>query len=132
LRFIHFELEFFQNGVRPGVFLPWINKLRRITRRAVFAPAGWYDTAGGEERLFWRVAQRNEAPPAEFLYSVEEDVPQRVAPAVVGTPQRREFPGEQTVRLLLRRYSKYAEHLYRFCAFSCSRGQGCNTVYIPC
>jgi hypothetical protein len=41
---------------------------------------------------------------------LEEDVPQRVAPAVFGTPQRREFPGEQTVRFLLWRYSKYAEH----------------------
>jgi hypothetical protein len=41
---------------------------------------------------------------------LEEDVPQRVAPAVFGTPQRREFPGEQTVRFLLRQYSKYAEH----------------------
>jgi hypothetical protein len=29
---------------------------------------------------------------------LEEDVPQRVAPAVFGTLQRREFPGEQTVR----------------------------------
>jgi hypothetical protein len=41
---------------------------------------------------------------------LEEDVPQRVAPAVFGTPQRRESPGEQMVRFLLRRYSKYAEH----------------------
>jgi hypothetical protein len=29
---------------------------------------------------------------------LEEDVPQRVALPVFGTPQRREFPGEQTVR----------------------------------
>jgi hypothetical protein len=36
---IHFKLELFQNGVRPGALLPWINKWRRITRRAVFAPA---------------------------------------------------------------------------------------------
>jgi hypothetical protein len=42
---------------------------------------------------------------------LEEDVPQRVAPAVFGTPQRGEFPGEQTVRFMLRQYSKYAEHL---------------------
>jgi hypothetical protein len=51
---------------------------------------------------------------------LEEDVPQRVAPEVFGTPQRREFPGEQTVRFLLRRYSKYAEHhvsFYRFAHF---------------
>jgi hypothetical protein len=41
---------------------------------------------------------------------LEEDVPQRVAPAVFRTLQRREFPREQTVRFLLRRYSKYAEH----------------------
>jgi hypothetical protein len=33
-----------------------------------------------------------------------KDVPQRVAPAVFAE-QRREFPGEQTVR-----YSKYADH----------------------
>jgi hypothetical protein len=31
-----------------------------------FAPAWWFETAGGEERLLWRVAQQNEAPPAEF------------------------------------------------------------------
>jgi hypothetical protein len=42
---------------------------------------------------------------------LEEDVPQRDAPAVFGTPQRREFPGKQTVRFLLWRYLKYAEHL---------------------
>jgi hypothetical protein len=30
---------------------------------------------------------------------LEEVVPQRVAPGVFGIPQRREFPGEQTVRL---------------------------------
>jgi hypothetical protein len=42
---------------------------------------------------------------------LEEEVPQRVAPVVFGTPQRREFPGEQTVMFLLRRYSKYAEQL---------------------
>jgi hypothetical protein len=70
----------------------------------------WYETAGGEERLLQRVAQRNEATPAEFYYSVEKHVPQRVAPAVVGTPQRREFPREQTVMFLLQRHSKYAEH----------------------
>jgi hypothetical protein len=42
---------------------------------------------------------------------MEEGVPERVAPAVFGFPQSREFPGEQTVWCLLRRYSKYAEHL---------------------
>jgi hypothetical protein len=31
-----------------------------------FAPAWWYETAGGEERLLRRVAQQNEVPPAEF------------------------------------------------------------------
>jgi hypothetical protein len=31
-----------------------------------FAPAWWYETAGGEERLLRRVAQQNEAPPAEL------------------------------------------------------------------
>jgi hypothetical protein len=31
-----------------------------------FAPAWWYETAGGEERLLRRVAQQNKAPPAEF------------------------------------------------------------------
>jgi hypothetical protein len=30
------------------------------------APAWLYETAGGEERLLLRVAQQNEAPPAEF------------------------------------------------------------------
>jgi hypothetical protein len=75
-----------------------------------FAPAWFYETTGGEERLLRRVAQQNEAPPAEFSFSLEEDVPQRVALAVCGTPQRGEFPREQTVRFLLRRYSKYAEH----------------------
>jgi hypothetical protein len=44
---------------------------------------------------------------------MEDDVPQRVALAVFGIPQRREFPGEQTVRFLLRQYSKYAEHLWK-------------------
>jgi hypothetical protein len=42
---------------------------------------------------------------------LEECVPERVAPAVFGIPQRREFPGEQTIWFLLWRYSKYAEHL---------------------
>jgi hypothetical protein len=61
-----------------------------------FDPAWWYETTEGEERLLMRVAQQNEAPPAEFLCSLEEDVLQRVvAPAVIGTPQRREFPAEQ-------------------------------------
>jgi hypothetical protein len=31
-----------------------------------FAPAWWYETAGGEERLLRQIAQQNEAPPAEF------------------------------------------------------------------
>jgi hypothetical protein len=31
-----------------------------------FALAWWYETAGGEEMLLRRVAQQNEAPPAEF------------------------------------------------------------------
>jgi hypothetical protein len=31
-----------------------------------FAPAWWSETAGGEESLLRRVAQQNEAPPAEF------------------------------------------------------------------
>jgi hypothetical protein len=35
---------------------------------------------------------------------------ERDAPAVFGFPQRREFPGEQTVWCLLRQYSKYADH----------------------
>jgi hypothetical protein len=55
--------------------------------------------------------KRGENAPAEFYCSLEEGVPERVAPAVFGFPQRREFPGEQTVWRLLRRYSKYAEHL---------------------
>jgi hypothetical protein len=31
-----------------------------------FALARWYETTRGEERLLRRVAQQNEAPPAEF------------------------------------------------------------------
>jgi hypothetical protein len=31
-----------------------------------FDSAWWYKAAGGEERLLRRVAQQNEAPPAEF------------------------------------------------------------------
>jgi hypothetical protein len=42
---------------------------------------------------------------------LEEGVPERVAPAIFGFQQRREFLGEQTVWFLLQRYSKYAEHL---------------------
>jgi hypothetical protein len=42
---------------------------------------------------------------------LEEGVPERVAPTVFRIPQRRKFPGEQTVRFLLQRYFKYAEHL---------------------
>jgi hypothetical protein len=42
---------------------------------------------------------------------LEEAVPERVAPAVFGILKRREFPREETVRFLLGRYSKYAEHL---------------------
>jgi hypothetical protein len=55
--------------------------------------------------------RRGEVAPAEFYCSLEEGVPERVARAVFGFPQRREFPGEQTVWCLLRRYSKYPEHL---------------------
>jgi hypothetical protein len=68
-----------------------------------FAPARWYETAG-EERLLLRTVQLNEALPAEFYCSLEEGVPERVAPEVFGFPQRREFPGEQTVWCLLQRY----------------------------
>jgi hypothetical protein len=100
----------------------------------LIAPAWWYKTAGGEERLLRRVAQQNEAPPAEFLCSLEEDVPQRVAPAVFGTPQRREFPWEQTVRFCssgIQNMQSTTCIPISFCAFSCSHGQGCNTAYIP-
>jgi hypothetical protein len=31
-----------------------------------FALEWWYETAGGEVRLLRRLAQQNEAPPAEF------------------------------------------------------------------
>jgi hypothetical protein len=67
--------------------------------------------------------RREEVAPAEFYCSLEEGVPERVAPAVFGFPQRREFPGEHTVwcllemcrtpqetGFLLRRYSIHAEH----------------------
>jgi hypothetical protein len=49
---------------------------------------------------------------------LEKDVLQRVAPAVFGTPQRREFPREKTVLFLLRLYSKYAEHPQRLLLYS--------------
>jgi hypothetical protein len=54
----------------------------------------------------------------EFYCSLKEGVLGRTAPAVFGFPQRGEFPGEQTVWFLLRRYSKYAEHLRKplFCS----------------
>jgi hypothetical protein len=55
--------------------------------------------------------RRGEVAPAEFYCSLEEGVPERVALAVCGIPQRREFPREQAVWCLLRRYLKYAEHL---------------------
>jgi hypothetical protein len=55
--------------------------------------------------------RRVEVAPAEFYCSLEEGAPERVAPVVFGIPQIREFPGEQTVWFLLRRFSKYAEHL---------------------
>jgi hypothetical protein len=54
--------------------------------------------------------RREEVASAEFYCSLEEGVLERVALAVFGIPQRREFPEEQTVWFLLRRYSKYAEH----------------------
>jgi hypothetical protein len=50
--------------------------------------------------------RRGEVAPVEFYCCLEEDVP-----AVFGFPQKRQFPGEQTVWCLLWRYSKYAEHL---------------------
>jgi hypothetical protein len=70
--------------------------------------------------LLRQTAQQNEASPAEFYCSLEEGVPERVAPAVFGIPQRREFPGEHTVRFLLWRYLKRAEHLRKlvFCSGS--------------
>jgi hypothetical protein len=64
--------------------------------------------------------RRGEVAPAEFYCSLEKGVLKRVAPAVFGLPQRREFPGEQTVWFLFRRYSKYAEHLRK--TFFCSSG----------
>jgi hypothetical protein len=62
--------------------------------------------------------RRGEIALAEFYCSLEEGVLERVAPAVFGFPQRREFPGEQTVWCLLRWYSKYAEQLRKpvFCS----------------
>jgi hypothetical protein len=64
--------------------------------------------------------RRGEVAPAEFYCSLENSVPERVALAVSGFPQRRDFPGEQTVWFLLWRYSKYAEHLRNpdFCSSS--------------
>jgi hypothetical protein len=54
---------------------------------------------------------------------LEEDVPQRVAPAVFGTPQRREFPGEQTVRFCSGGIQNSAEK-------GISRGANCQ-VFAP-
>jgi hypothetical protein len=62
--------------------------------------------------------RRGVVTPAEFYCSLEEGVPERVAPAVIEFPQRKEFPGEKTVWCLLRRYSKYAEYLRKL--FFCS------------
>jgi hypothetical protein len=55
--------------------------------------------------------RRGEIAPVEFYCSLEEGVPERVAPAVFGFPQRKEFPREQTFWCLLWPYLKYAEHL---------------------
>jgi hypothetical protein len=54
----------------------------------------------------------------EFYCSLEEGVQERVAPVVFRFLQRREFPGEQTVWCLLRRYLKYAAHLRKPAFFS--------------
>jgi hypothetical protein len=54
--------------------------------------------------------------------------------AVFGNPQRREFPGEQTVRFLLWRYSKYWEHLRKpvFCSCSILFTQSTMCMLINC
>jgi hypothetical protein len=67
--------------------------------------------------LLRQVAQQNEAPPAEFYCSLEEDVAQ----GVFGTPQRREFPGEQTVRFCSGGIWKSAEK-------GISRGANCQVL----
>jgi hypothetical protein len=43
-----------------------------------------------------RPRRRGEVAPVEFNCSLGEGVPERVAPAVFGFPQRREFPLEQS------------------------------------
>jgi hypothetical protein len=55
--------------------------------------------------------RRGEVAPAEFYSYLEEGVPGRTALAVFGVPQKGEFPREETGLVLLRRYSKYPEHL---------------------
>jgi hypothetical protein len=76
------------------------------------------------------IRRKREFAPAEFYCSLEEGVPERVAPAVFRFLQRREFPGEQTVWCLLWRYLKYAEHLrkpvFLLWQFSCRTPHGCN------
>jgi hypothetical protein len=64
--------------------------------------------------------RRGEVAPAEFYCSLEEGVLGRTDLVVFGFPQRGEFPGEQTVWFLFRRYSKYKEHLRK--PFLCSGG----------
>jgi hypothetical protein len=93
---IHFSIKFFQNGVPPG----W---RRRISRRVICYSMVVRDrrrsSAEGHFRDMWlqHIAHQNEAPPAEFYCSLEECVPKRVALAVLGFLQRREFSGEQTI-----------------------------------
>jgi hypothetical protein len=54
--------------------------------------------------------RRGEVALAEFYCPLEEGVLERVAPAVCGFPQRREFLREQTVWCLLQQYSIHTEH----------------------
>jgi hypothetical protein len=75
--------------------------------------------------------RRGKVALAEFYCSLEEGVSERIAPAVFGFPQGREFPGEQTVWCLLPRYSKNKEPLRKqfFFApavfYSCSAPREC-------
>jgi hypothetical protein len=61
---IHFSIKFFQNGVRLGALCTGF-PLGGGFAAEQFAPAWWYETAGGEERLLRWTAQQNEAPPAD-------------------------------------------------------------------
>jgi hypothetical protein len=72
--------------------------------------------------------RRGEVAPAEFDFSLEEGVLERVAPAVFGFPQRREFLGEQTGWCLLRLQSTSGNRF--FCSSGILFTQSTTWVYL--